>query len=134
MSSVHLFFRDYTGTIVTVLLIICCYVAIILPEEWSQWLYPFFILHGGVYKDGVFFYQKDIKDICTVISLTILLTVIRYFLCNTIFRLVARVLKIENTLEKTQVVHKTEVYHMKEFQRRNNAGSSFTTFSLFQPE
>ena len=66
-------------------------------------------MHGGRVIDGNYEYQKDIKDIYTVITLTIMLTVLRYFLCNTLFRLIATSLKIENTLEKPQAVHKTEV-------------------------
>lgn len=59
--------------------------------------------------DGQYLYQKDIKDICTVVSLTILLTMIRYFLCHTLFNLIAKWLHIEDTLEKPQAIHKTEV-------------------------
>ena len=109
LSPIHLFFRDHTGTIFAILTILVCYLAILLPEPASSWLSCFLKLHGAVYTENGVVYQKDLKDVCTVVGLTVALTVLRYFLCHTLFRLIAKWLKIEDTIEKPQLVHKTEV-------------------------
>lgn len=109
MSPLHLFFRDHTGTIFTIVTIAVCYFAILFPEPVSRWLSSFFTLHGAIYSNDGVVYEKDIRDICTVVGLTVGLTVLRYFLCHTLFRLTAKWLHIEDTLEKPQLVHKTEV-------------------------
>lgn len=134
MSTLHLFFRDHTGTILTIITLLLSYGVIIFPQEWIQWLYPFFQLHGGVYIDGQFVYRKDIKDIYTVASFIVLLTVLRYFLCNTLFQLIAKWLKIEDTLEKPQAIHKTEVFTIYRSHSRSNAGWFFIISSLFLQE
>ncbi|KAK8832049.1 hypothetical protein WA577_005146, partial [Blastocystis sp. JDR] len=108
MSPLHLFFRDHTGTIFTIVTIAVCYFAILFPEPVSRWLSSFFTLHGAIYSSDGVVYEKDIRDICTVVGLTVGLTVLRYFLCHTLFRLIAKWLHIEDTLEKPQLVHKTE--------------------------
>lgn len=108
MSPLHLFFRDHTGTIFTIILIVVCYFAILFPEPVSTWLSSFLTLHGAIVTEDGIAYEKDIKDICTVVGLTVGLTVLRYFLCHTLFRLIAEWLHIEDTLEKPQLVHKTE--------------------------
>lgn len=84
--------------------------SIILPDSLTNWLRPFFSLHGAFYEDGQILYHKDIKDLYTLVSLTILLTVLRSFLSKSLFCLIAKWLHIENTLEKPQAIHKTEVY------------------------
>ena len=109
LSPIHLFFRDHTGTIFAILTLFVCYLAILLPEPASRWLSCFLELHGAVYTENGVVYQKELKDICTVAGLTVALTVLRYFLCHTLFRLIATWLNIEDTIEKPQLVHKTEV-------------------------
>ena len=108
MSPLHLFFRDHTGTIFTIILIVVCYFAILFPEPVSTGLSSILTLHGAIVTEDGIAYEKDIKDICTVVGLTVGLTVLRYFLCHTLFRLIAEWLHIEDTLEKPQLVHKTE--------------------------
>ena len=107
-SPLHLFFRDYTGTITTIILITTCYFVIVLPSSWTQWLQPFLQLHGSTLTDTAVLYKKDMKDICTLTSLVLLLIVIRDFLCNTLFKHIAHWLKIQNTPEKPQSIHKCE--------------------------
>ena len=134
MSPIHLFFRDHTGTILTFLVIIASYLVIVLPSTFTGWLTPFFCLHGATVVDGTTLYEKSIRDIFTVASLTILLLILRYFLCHTVFRLIARWLKIEDSLERPQVVHKCEVFLLKSVHCRSSAGQHCTIFFLFLQE
>lgn len=109
MSPLHLFFRDYTGTILTYITIISLYLVIVLPHSWVSWLTPFFEIHGKIEVEGQTMFEKSINDLYTVVSFTFLLLIIRYFLCNTLFSLIAKWLKIENSLENPQIVHKCQV-------------------------
>lgn len=109
MSPLHLFFRDYTGTILTYIAIISFYLVIVLPSSWVSWLTPFFQIHGKIDVESQTLYEKSINDLFTVASFTFLLLIVRYFLCNTLFSLIAKWLKIENSLENPQIVHKCQV-------------------------
>ena len=109
MSSIHLFFRDYTGVFFAVLLIVSLYFAMILPTSSSQWLKDFFRLHGAVVIDGKPLFAKSMHDIQTVFSLAVILLTLRYFLSNTLFRLIAHVMGIHNSPEQPQIEHKCEV-------------------------
>lgn len=109
MSPVHLFFRDYTGAILAFIAIISFYLIIVLPSSWVSWLTPFFQIHGKIDVEGQTLYEKSINDLFTVVSFTFLLLIVRYFLCNTLFSLIAKWLKIENSLENPQIVHKCQV-------------------------
>lgn len=109
MSPIHLFFRDYTGTFFAILLIVSLYFAMILPSSSSKWLKDFFRLHGEVEIDGQQLFAKSIHDIQTVFSLAVLLLTLRYFLSNTLFRLIAQVMNIHNSLDQPHIEHKCEV-------------------------
>ena len=109
MSPIHLFFRDYTGTFFAILLIVSLYFAMILPSSSSQWLKDFFRLHGEVEIDGQQLFAKSIHVIQTVFSLAVLLLTLRYFLSNTLFRLIAQVMNIHNSLDQPHIEHKCEV-------------------------
>lgn len=114
MSPIHLFFRDYTGTILAYIAIISFYLVIVLPSSWVSWLTPFFQIHGKIDVEGQTLYEKSINDLYTVVSFTFLLLIVRYFLCNTLFSLIAKWLKIENSLENPQIVHKCQVFTLFE--------------------
>ena len=115
MSPIHLFFRDYTGTILTYITIVSLYLVFVLPNSWVSWLTPFFQIHGKIEIEGQILYEKSINDLFTVVSFTFMLLIIRYFLCNTLFSLIAKWLKIENSLENPQIVHKCQVFALLSF-------------------
>lgn len=106
MSPLHLFFRDYTGTFFAIALILSLYVAMIFP---NSFIAGFFQLHGKVILEGKTLYAKSIHDIQTVITFATLLLTLRYFLSNTLFRLLAKTMGIRNSPSQPQIEHKCEV-------------------------
>ena len=126
MSPLHLFFRDYTGTFFAIVLVLSLYVAMIFPDSFIA---SFFQLHGKVVLEGKTLYAKSIHDIQTVITFATLLLTLRYFLSNTLFRLLAKTMGIRNSPSQPQIEHKCEVVFSGVSHRRSKLGSSSTTSS-----
>lgn len=126
MSPLHLFFRDYTGTFFTIALILSLYVAMIFPDSFIA---RFFQLHGKVILEGKTLYAKSIHDIQTVITFATLLLTLRYFLSNTLFRLLAKTMGIRNSPSQPQIEHKCEVGSPPASHPRSKRGWCSTTSS-----
>ena len=126
MSPLHLFFRDYTGTFFAIALVVSLYSAMIFP---NSFIASFFQLHGQVTIEGRTLYAKSIHDIQTVITFATLLLTLRYFLSNTLFRLLAKTMGIRNSPSQPQIEHKCEVVVSKSSHLRSKRGSSSTTSS-----
>ena len=112
MSPLHLFFRDYTGAFFAAFILLLTYLAIVLPSSSGQWVHNLFQLHGMVEVDGKRVYTKSVNDIATVGMLTSILLALRYFLSNTLFRIITQKMGIQNSVDQPQIEHKCEVvYH-----------------------
>lgn len=121
MSSLHLFFRDYTGAFFAAALIFLAYVAIVLPSSWGKWIQDLFRLHGQIEIDGKVLYAKSWHDLATVGVLASALLALRYFLSNTLFRILARGMGIRNSFSQPQIEHKCQVGEISGNERQEQA-------------
>lgn len=108
LSPIHLWFREYTGVICSVVLLSLVGCLLTLPEGYRSWISSLFSLHDPIVVDpSLTLYGKDKRDVLTVLLIAIFLVGVRQLLCSGVFIYIARLMGISDSVDHPYNVHKT---------------------------